>query len=113
MNLGKKLILLLAIAMLYNFANASYLPYRFVTPSLDLAEVVLLQQDDCHEVRHADACQEAHELKCHHCCLSLGLFLPTLSSLAIDTTQPAKSTVARTHYTDITYSIDKPPKRIG
>ena len=111
MSLVKRWILFLVVALLGNFANASLMLAENEAQGMTLT-TVSAHEDDCHDKTQHNSIDQHHQLKCHSCCSTLGMYLSGFITCSTLTPLQAGEPPPLPPYTDITYSIYKPPKTV-
>jgi len=109
----KRFVLVIVLALVSNLVNAS---------SWWMSEVVLASTASAHATEHEHCHPASHHspsgstpdqhlsLKCHACCPTFGFYAPhELTPQAPGCITAIPSAAVRA-YSDITYTIDKPPK---
>ena len=112
----KRWILFLILGLLVRLVDAAVLPLGAV-PALESSHtgmVAMQHHEGCavdHGALETDSPVVQHTLpQCHSCCPSIGLQPALDLFLASPSPRPMGTSPLVRHYTDITYSIDKPPK---
>ncbi len=109
----KRFVLVIVLALVSNLVNAS--SWRMGEMALAITSSAhATEHEHCHPAAHhstSDSTPDQHlSLKCNACCPTFGFYAPhelTLQAPGCITTVPSAAVRA---YSDIIYTIDKPPK---